>query len=93
MKRMAAVFIGMMVLISPTIAWTQEEHQHQHSHEASMPKEETLTGEVMDVFCYLSHKEQGQGKDHASCAKKCIQSGLPVAIKVGNQLYLATMAD
>ena len=54
--------------------------------------EQTLTGEVVDVFCYLSHGQDGLGKGHAGCAKKCIQSGLPVALKVGDQLYLAAMA-
>lgn len=54
-------------------------------------EEQTLTGEVVDAFCYLSHPEQGLGKDHAKCAKMCIKRGLPVAIKVGNQLYLASM--
>ena len=52
-----------------------------------------LKGEVVDVVCYLSHPDQGLGKGHAECAKKCILGGLPVAIKVGDQLYLASMAD
>ncbi len=47
----------------------------------------------MDVICYLSHGDQGLGKGHAGCGKKCVQSGLPVAIKVGDKLYLASMAD
>ena len=55
--------------------------------------EQTLTGEVVDVFCYLSHGKEGLGKGHAGCAKKCIESGLPVALKVGDQLYLAAMAS
>ena len=59
----------------------------------SASQEQTLTGEVVDVFCYLSHGKAGLGKQHADCAKKCITSGLPVAIKVGDQLYLASMAD
>jgi hypothetical protein len=63
----------------------------QHAHPAAA--EQALTGEVVDVFCYLSHGKDGLGAGHASCAKKCIQNGLPVAIKVGDQLYLATMAD
>ena len=53
----------------------------------------TLTGEVVDVMCYLSHGKEGLGKGHAGCGKKCVQGGLPVAIKVGDQLYLASMAD
>ena len=54
---------------------------------------QTLTGEVVDVVCYLSHGKEGLGAGHAGCAKKCIQEGLPVAMKVGDQLYLAAMAD
>ena len=52
-----------------------------------------MTGEVVDVFCYLDHGKEGLGKQHASCAKKCIKGGLPVAIKVGDQLYLASMTE
>lgn len=76
-----------------------EEKEHggtameQQAPAAQASQEQTLTGEVVDVFCYLSHPKDGIGKGHADCAKKCIKSGLPVAIKVGDQLYLATMAD
>ncbi len=66
------------------------------AHEEPAPNaagEQVLTGEVVDTFCYLSHGKEALGKDHAGCAKKCIESGLPVAIKVGDQLYLATMAS
>ena len=80
--------------------WAQDEHTHGNAEQAhemsatgSNTGEQTLTGEVVDVFCYLSHGKMGLGKDHAGCAKKCITAGLPVAIKVGDQLYLATMAN
>ena len=80
-------------------AAAHEEHAHGGSAAAQQDAgetasgERTLTGEVVDTFCYLSHGKDGLGKGHADCAKKCIQSGLPVAIKVGDQLYLAAMAD
>jgi hypothetical protein len=75
-----------------------EEHQHgaAASHQeiaGAAPTEQALTGEVVDVFCYLSHGKDGLGAGHASCAQRCIQSGLPVGIKVGDQIYVATMAD
>lgn len=91
--------VGVMVLIGAGMAWAHEAHEHGGSAPASepatsaAPQEQVLTGEVVDVFCYLSHGKDGLGKGHASCAKKCIQSGLPVAIKVGDQLYLAAMAS
>jgi len=75
-----------LVLFGISSAGAHEEH-------GAASEEQTLTGEVVDVFCYLSHGEQGLGKGHAECARKCIKGGLPVAIKVGDQLYLASMAD
>ncbi|MBI2104660.1 MAG: hypothetical protein HYT90_03635 [Candidatus Omnitrophica bacterium] len=79
--------------------WAHSEHEgHDEAADSAsaapaVPAEESLTGEVVDVFCYLSHGEEGLGTSHAGCAKKCIKGGLPVAIKVGDQLYLASMAD
>ena len=67
--------------------------QAHEEHAADARGEQALTGEVVDTFCYLSHGKDGLGKGHAGCAKKCIKSGLPVAIKVGDQLYLAAMAS
>jgi type 1 fimbria pilin len=39
----------------------------------------TVTGEVLDMACYLDHGAHGDG--HAACAEKCITSGLPVGLK------------
>ncbi len=63
-------------------------HHHHDEHAAGM---QTLTGEVIDVTCYVGHNAMGSG--HADCAKKCIKSGLPVAIKVGDELLLAVKSD
>lgn len=38
----------------------------------------TLTGEVLDMYCYMSHPETGAGTEHAKCANSCISRGLPV---------------
>ena len=83
---MSLVAVALSVGSAQALAHEEQEH-------AGTPQEQTLTGEVVDVFCYLSHGEQGLGQGHAECAKKCIKNGLPVAIKVGDQLYLASMAD
>ena len=37
-----------------------------------------LTGEVVDMMCYLDHN--GSGAKHADCAEKCIKNGGPVGI-------------
>ena len=41
--------------------------------------EVTVTGEVLDMACYLDHG--ASGAKHESCARKCITSGLPVGLK------------
>ncbi len=47
----------------------------------------TVTGEVVDLMCYLDHG--AKGADHAGCAKMCIESGGPTGILTeDNQLYL-----
>ena len=83
MKRLAFAIAVLGLLAAPAAARAEDAH---HAEVAATQK---LTGEVVDVVCYLSH--DGQGSGHAGCAKKCIESGLPVAIKVGDQLYLASM--
>lgn len=108
MKHVLEGIVVATLLVSTSPGWAEDGHQHEghghggqdHGTSSMQPMageeasgEQTLTGEIADVFCYLSHPKEGIGKEHAGCAKKCIKSGLPVAIRVGDQLYLATMAD
>ncbi len=47
----------------------------------------TLTGEVVDLMCYLDHGAKGE--KHKSCAEMCIKSGGPVGLLTpDDQLYL-----
>ena len=95
MRYAGLIMVGAALLAGAGVAGAHEEHAGG-AHETvaeNAAAEQTLTGEVVDVFCYLSHGKDGLGKGHADCAKKCIQSGLPVALKVGDQLYLAAMAS
>jgi hypothetical protein len=39
----------------------------------------TVTGEVLDLFCY--YQDGGSGPGHATWARACISHGLPVALK------------
>ena len=48
---------------------------------------ELVTGEVVDLACYIDHGAKGAG--HLGCASHCIASGLPVGIKSGDIIYLA----
>jgi hypothetical protein len=44
-----------------------------------------LTGEVIDITCYLDHDSAGE--KHAECARKCIESGMPVGLLVNGKVY------
>ena len=47
----------------------------------------SVTGEVVDLMCYLDHGAKGE--KHAGCAEKCIKSGGPVGLLTkDDQLYL-----
>jgi len=47
---------------------------------------QAITGEVVDLMCYLDHGAKGE--KHKGCATKCISSGGPVGLLSGDQLYL-----
>lgn len=40
----------------------------------------TVTGEIIDMKCYISGMQGGRGPDHEECAVACIKGGLPVGI-------------
>ena len=45
-----------------------------------------ITGEVVDLMCYLDHGAHGE--KHRGCATTCIKKGGPVGLLSGDQLYL-----
>ena len=60
---------------------------HEGEEHGDKGKETTIKGEVVDMACYVDHGATGQ--KHADCAKKCIESGLPVGLKaVDGKTYL-----
>jgi type 1 fimbria pilin len=62
---------------APVIA--HEGHEHGHKDELASGETKKITGEVVDMACYIDHGATGD--KHADCAKKCINMGLPVGIK------------
>ena len=61
-----------------------DEHADHHAKAAK----DTVTGEVIDLACFMAH--DGQGKDHAKCAKTCINKGLPVGLLTEKgEVYMA----
>lgn len=52
--------------------------QHSHEHAKGETKTIGLTGEVIDLTCFMQHPDNALGMEHAKCAKSCINKGLPV---------------
>jgi hypothetical protein len=48
------------------------------SMEKSGDKASTVTGEVLDLSCYLGHGGMGEG--HSGCAAKCLKGGQPMGL-------------
>jgi hypothetical protein len=89
------VAIGFMLGVVPVWAYEGEGHGAGHPAEPASRSEpagvQKITGEVVDLACYLSHGEMGE--KHRECATKCIQQGLPVGIKSGETVYLAVSSE
>jgi len=55
--------------------------------EAHAGKTVTITGEVVDLWCYLDHKARGQS--HKACATACAKAGNPIGIVTAKgEVYL-----
>jgi hypothetical protein len=55
-------------------------------------KPTTLTGEIVDLSCYMGHG--AMGADHAKCAQGCITKGQPVGfLTTDGMLYLVIGAN
>ena len=63
--------------VFPAFAHEGEAHEGQGKETAG--SEVTVTGEVVDMVCYIDHG--ATGSKHADCAQTCINLGLPVGIK------------
>jgi hypothetical protein len=75
-----ATFVAALA-ISP-LAVAQE---HEHEKDAAASKE--VTGEVVDMMCYVDHNAVGE-KHGQACGAKCIKSGGPAGIVTEGKAYL-----
>jgi hypothetical protein len=86
MKRISSILAVVAVLSWSAAAIADEGH---HTPGAKVVTK-TVTGEVVDMGCWLGHA--ARGKDHISCATKCLNQGMPVGLLTSNgTLYLVTL--
>ena len=56
---------------------------------ASATAAETLTGEVVDLACYIPHPATGHGTGDRKCADTCLKKGMPMGLLTEDkQVYL-----
>jgi len=56
----------------------------------AMGASKTVTGEVVDLGCYMGHAAKGAG--HKECAAKCVANGMPMGLlTTKGVLYVLTM--
>jgi hypothetical protein len=77
---MAASFIAALALSPLAIA-----QENEHGSDTAASRE--VTGEVVDMMCYVDHNAVGE-KHGQSCGAKCIKSGGPVGIVSEGKAYL-----
>jgi len=78
-----AMFIAALA-VSPLALAQEHEHGKQDLTAAA---EKTVTGEVVDMMCYVDHNAVGE-KHGQSCGAKCIKSGGPVGVVENGKAYL-----
>ena len=77
------------IALAPGFAGAHEGEAHEENTGAV----QKVTGEVVDLACYLGSGGKEKGPGHRDCAQKCIVSGLPVGIKTANGLYLVVSSE
>ena len=50
---------------------------------------DSVTGEVVDLACYMVHPQSSVGAGHRKCAEVCLKKGMPAGLLTDDkQLYL-----
>src|SRR3989440_1269626 len=80
----SATFVVALIVSPLALAHDPAEHGKEN---LSAGAEKSVTGEVVDMMCYVDHNAVGE-KHGQSCGAKCIKSGGPVGIVSEGKAYL-----
>ena len=78
-KQLLALSLAATAILAVYPAVAHEGHEHGEKDAIASGETKKVTGEVIDMACYVDHNVTGE--KHADCARKCITSGLPVGLK------------
>lgn len=96
MKRMLIVLSICMLFVSlSAFGQGDEKAAKTEKHKMSKAaKEMTISGQVVDVSCYLAHGDKGIGDDHKACAEACAKNGGPLGVLTKDgKLYVSVLPD
>jgi hypothetical protein len=82
LMKIAVAATSIAALTFSPLAIAQE---HEHGDDTAASKE--VTGEVVDMMCYVDHNAVGE-KHGQSCGAKCVKNGGPVGIVSDGKAYL-----
>jgi hypothetical protein len=80
----AAMFVVALTLSPFALAHDPAEHGKENF---SAGAEKSVTGEIVDMMCYVDHNAVGESHGQ-SCGAKCIKGGGPVGIVSDGKAYL-----
>ena len=85
------LFTLVIAMAGSSLLAGQKDAKEKKSSEA---KQTTITGEVVDVSCYLAHGDGGKGDAHKGCGQACAKNGGPLGILTHDgQLYVSILPD
>jgi hypothetical protein len=83
-KTLRNIFAVVVIAAFATAPLALAHDEHGKSDAAG---EKTVTGEIVDMMCYVDHNAIGE-KHGQSCGAKCVKGGGPVGIVSDGKAYL-----
>ena len=99
MRRIASLVLVLVLACAVGVLYAQDSTKAATSAKSGMKMsskemDTTVSGEVVDVSCYLRHGDKGMGDGHKSCAEACAKSGSPLGILTKDgKLYVSVLPD
>ena len=84
-RKVFSVVVIASFAVAP-LALAHDEHEHG-KQDSTAAAEKTVTGEIVDMMCYVDHNAVGESHGQ-SCGAKCIKNGGPVGIVENGKAYL-----
>ena len=80
----SGIFVVALIISPLALAHDPAEHGKEN---LSAGAEKSVTGEIVDMMCYVDHNAVGESHGQ-SCGAKCIKGGGPVGIVSDGKAYL-----